>query len=198
MTIFGLHGSYIVARNSVEKVTGGFDFGSKGDVTEDAWWAMIAMEQGHRCAWVEGYLEEQSCQSILDFMKQRRRWWQGLALVSIFAPAKLRWRFCLALNTLLWAIAPFAMLYTLAHFFWGFKVDPMIKAGANYSFAAFLVLYLMGLKANMDEAGITNQLVRLKWWVLQVVLLPAFSFLESMSVLWALVNPPKGFHVIKK
>lgn len=198
MTIFGLHGSYIVARNSVEKATGGFDFGSKGDVTEDAWWALIAMEQGHRCAWVESYLEEQSCQSILDFMKQRRRWWQGLALVSIYAPVKLRWRFCLGLNTLLWTIAPFAMLYTMARFFWGFDVDPVTKAGANYSFATFIVLYLMGLKANLDEAGIINPLVRFKWWVLQVVLLPAFSFLEGMSVLWALLNPPKGFHVIKK
>lgn len=197
-TVFGLHGSYIVARNSVEQESGGFDFGSKGDVTEDAWWAMIVMEQGVRCAWVEGYLEEQSCQGVLDFMKQRRRWWQGLALVSWYAPTKLRWRFCLGLNTLLWAAAPFAMFYTIAHFFWGFKVDPIVRAGANYSFATFLVLYLMGLKANLDESGITNKFTRLKWWVLQVGLLPVFSFLESISVAWALVKPAKGFHVIKK
>ena len=36
VTIFGLHGSYIVVRNDVEKKSGGFDFGPQGDITEDA------------------------------------------------------------------------------------------------------------------------------------------------------------------
>jgi egghead protein (zeste-white 4 protein) len=198
ITVFGLHGSYLVARNSVEQDTGGFDFGPNGEITEDAWWAMISMAMGYRCAWVEGYLEEQSCQSFMDFAKQRRRWWQGLAKVAIHAPVKLRWRFCLGVNTLLWAVAPLAMFYTFAHLFWGFRVEPWVRFGANYSFASFLILYLIGLKANLDEKGITNWFIRTKWWLLQVILLPVFSFMESISVFWALLKPAKGFHVIKK
>lgn len=120
ITTFGLHGSYIVVRNDIEKAIG-FDFGPQGDITEDAFWAMVAMEQGRRCRWVEGYLEEQSTHSIRDFLCQRRRWFQGLVKVSLHAPVKLRWRLCLGINTALWALAPFSMLYTIAHFFYGFE-----------------------------------------------------------------------------
>jgi egghead protein (zeste-white 4 protein) len=79
-TVFGLHGSYIVVRNDIEKV-GGFDFGPVGSITEDAFWALVCMDAGIRCRWVEGYLEEQSTQSLKDFVFQRRRWYQWLAKV---------------------------------------------------------------------------------------------------------------------
>jgi len=198
----GLHGSYIVVRNDVEKSTGGFDFGPKGDITEDAFWAMKAMEGDHRCRWVEGYLEEQSCMSLLDFLKQRRRWIQGLALVALYAPVKLRWRLGLGINTALWALAPFSMLYTVVHYFWGFEVNPVVHFLANYSYATFVVLYFMGLKANLDEGIKEKRLwfVRPVAYALQALLtfFPVFSLMESAGVLWAIVNPGKGFHVVKK
>ncbi len=140
VTIFGLHGSYIVARNDIEKKSGGFDFGPQGDITEDAFWAMVIMQQGKRCRWVEGYLEEQSTQSLLDFLKQRRRWFQGLTKVALYAPVKIRWRLCIGINTALWALAPFAMIYTYAHFFYGFEIRPTIRFLANYSYASFAVV----------------------------------------------------------
>lgn len=198
ITVFGLHGSYIVVRNDVEKATGGFDFGPQGDITEDAFWAMVVMEQGKRCRWVEGYLEEQSTQSLFDFLKQRRRWFQGLAKVALYAPVKIRWRVCIGINTALWCMAPFAMVYTYAHFFYGFEIRPWVRFLANYSYASFAVLYLIGLKANLDEHGVTNRWKRAMWSVLQVVLLPAFSMMESCGILWAILQQSKGFDVIKK
>ncbi len=56
ITLFGLHGSYIVVRNDIEKKSGGFDFGPQGDITEDAFWALVCMQMGIRARWVEGYL----------------------------------------------------------------------------------------------------------------------------------------------
>jgi egghead protein (zeste-white 4 protein) len=49
---------------------------------EDAFWALVAMQKGIRCRWVNGYLEEQSTQSVSDFIKQRRRWFQGLVIIA--------------------------------------------------------------------------------------------------------------------
>lgn len=197
VTIFGLHGSYIVVRNDIERSIG-FDFGPEGSITEDAFWALVAMERGHRCRWVEGYLEEQSTQSVMDFLRQRRRWFQGLAKVSIQAPVKLRWRLSLGINTVMWALAPFAALYTFAHFFYGFSTPPAIHLLANFSFASFAVLYLIGLRANLDEYGITSARKRLGWSVAQVLLLPIFSTMESIGVLYAIFRPVSGFHVVKK
>ena len=196
-TVFGLHGSYIVVRNDIEKSIG-FDFGPKGSITEDAFWALVAMERGLRCRWVDGYLEEQSTQSVKDFIFQRRRWFQGLAKVSLHAPVKLHWKISLGLNTLLWAIAPFAALYTIFHFFVGFSTEWWIRLLANYSFASFAVLYIIGLKANLDEHGITSFWKRSWWYLLQLILFPTFSFLESLGVLMAILRPVAGFHVVKK
>lgn len=196
-TVFGLHGSYIVVRNDIEKKIG-FDFGPVGSITEDAFWALVAMESGHRCRWVDGYLEEQSTQSFTDFIKQRRRWYQGLAKVSLYAPVKFRWRVSLGANTLLWTFAPFASLYTIAHFFYGFHHPEWVRFLANYSFASFATLYIVGLRANLDEYGITKRWKRSLWFVSQVVLLPFFNFLEGSGVLAAVLRPVSGFHVVKK
>ena len=197
VTLFGLHGSYIVVRNDIEKAVG-FDFGPNGSITEDAFWALVAMERGYRCRWVEGYLEEQSTESVADFVKQRRRWFQGLAKVSLFAPVKPIWRLSLGINTVLWALAPFASLYTIAHLFYGFSTVPWIHFLANFSFASFGVLYLMGLKTNLDEYGIKKIWQRLTWTVMQIVLLPAFNAMEGVGVLMAIFRPHPGFHVVKK
>ncbi|HSX45049.1 MAG TPA: glycosyltransferase family 2 protein [Candidatus Saccharimonadales bacterium] len=175
-----------------------FNFGYNGSITEDAFWALLAMQNGHRCRWVEGYLEEQSTQSVNDFIKQRRRWFQGLAKVSLHAPVKLRWKLCIGINTILWAMAPFALLYTFAHLFYGFAVPFWIHFLANFSFASFGVLYLIGLRANLDEYGIEGKFKRLGWSIAQVILLPVFSAMESLGVLTAIFRPVKGFHVVKK
>ena len=197
ITVFGLHGSYIVTRNDIEKSIG-FDFGPVGSITEDAFWALIAMERGYRARWVEGYLEEQSTLSILDFVKQRRRWYQGLMKVSLFAPVKRRWKLCIATNTLLWTFAPFGALYTIGHFFWGFTPEGWIRFLANYSYASFATLYLVGLRANLDEHGIWNLPQRVVWALAQIVLLPAFTLMEGAGVLSAILKPVQGFHVINK
>ncbi len=197
VTIFGLHGSFIVVRNDIEKSIG-FDFGKVGSITEDAFWALVAMERGIRCRWVEGYLEEQSTQSSGDFIKQRRRWFQGLAKVSLFAPVGIKWRMSLGINTFLWALAPFASLYTLVHLFYGFSHEWWVTFLANYSYASFGTLYLIGLKANLDEYGITRIDKRIGWFIAQAILLPIFNVMEGLGVLAAVFKPAAGFHVVKK
>ena len=196
-TIFGLHGSYIVVRNDVEKSIG-FDFGPQGSITEDAFWALKLMEAGGRARWVDGYLEEQSTQSVGDFLKQRRRWYQGLIKVAVYTPVKLRWRLAIGTNTFLWTLAPFAVLYTIGHFFYGFEVEPWIRAFANFSFASFVTLYITGLKANLDEHGVKNRLARTGWTAVQIVLMPIYSGLEAAAVMMALMTPVGGFHVVQK
>jgi egghead protein (zeste-white 4 protein) len=196
ITLFGLHGSYIVVRNDVEKRVG-FDFGPDGSITEDAFWALELMSNGQRIRWVEGYLEEQSTQSIKDFIHQRERWYQGLVKVSLKSPSALRWRLPLMINTLLWTFSPLAVIYTAIHMFYGFSVNPTIRLLANFSYGGYMTLYLIGLKINMDESGIRG-FHRVKWIVLQVVLMPIFSVIECLGVASGIARPVTGFHVVNK
>ena len=207
-TIFGLHGSYIVVRNDVEKRVG-FDFGPAGSITEDAFWAVRNMEDGVRARWCEGYLEEQSTEGLMDFMRQRARWFQGLWIVSFQAPVKLRWRLSILLNTVFWMFAPFAGLYTIAHFFIGYATPWWVTFLANLTFASFMTLYLIGLKANIDEyhePHVRRWEFRTGWTILQVALTPVFSFIESAGVIlgiWQLIKMPFSkegatFHVVVK
>jgi beta-1,4-mannosyltransferase len=187
VTIFGLHGSFIVCRNDVEKEVG-FDFGPVGSITEDAFWALVCMENGSRCRWVDGYLEEQSTQSVLDFMKQRRRWYLGLVKVTLHAPTEIKYRVCLGISTLLWSLAPIALVYTFLN----------LALGGGTPSAAFAALYFVGLAVNLDEHGIHRRTRRWFWTLVQLLLLPVFSLIESASVLYALLRPSTGFHVVKK
>lgn len=198
ISIFGFHGSYILIRNDVEKATGGFDLGQQGDITEDAWWILIANAKGHRIRWVDGFLEEQSTQSVLDFLKQRSRWFEGLLKVVCYAPVPLWRRLPLAINICLWILVCLSILYSTVHLFYGFDMKPWVRAVANWSWATFATMYIVGLIANMDGAGITGFWRRLWWLCLQTVLVPVFGFMEVIGGLYGLLFPKNGFHVIKK
>ncbi len=197
VTLFGLHGSYIVVRNDAEKSIG-FDFGPEGSITEDAFWALVAMERGYRCRWVNGYMEEQSTESVGDFVRQRRRWYQGLAKVVLYAPVKLRWRLPLGINTFLWTFTPFGILYNVIQLFYGFKHAWWIILLASSSFVVFIVIYLIGLQANLHEHGVQGWFKRAGWFMAQLVLIPIFAALEGLGVLAAIFRPAAGFDVVKK
>lgn len=197
MTLFGMHGSYIVVRNDVEKSVG-FDFGPEGSTTEDAFWALLSMQEGHRCRWVHGYLEEQSTQGLMDFLKQRRRWFQGIVKVCRHAPVRFRWRAVLTLSTALWALAPLTAAYTAAHFAAGGFVSPLVTAMADATFAVYIVTGLAGVRINLTEHGIRRPVRRAGWYLLWLLCLPLFSLMESASVAYAIARPSSGFHVVKK
>jgi hypothetical protein len=60
------------------------------------------------------------------------------------------------LNTTFWALAPFAVGYTVCKPFYSVEIPPAVQVLASYSFATFAVWYVAGLKANMDEHGIKS------------------------------------------
>lgn len=199
--IFGLHGSFIVVRNDVERESGGFDFGPDGDITEDATWGLYMMEKGYRSRWVEGYLEEQPPQNIFDLWKQRKRWWSGLWDTCTKTKVSWRWKGVLWFNIMAWACAPFAALYTFGHFFWGTEVHPFITILANFIYATYFTMYMVGLIANIRE-GLKGVNIWMKGYLicLQSVLciLPILNTVEAVPIFWALFAKDKGFHVIKK
>lgn len=195
--LWGLHGSFILVRNDVERAVG-FDFGPDGSVTEDAWWALCEMAAGRRTRWVDGYCLEQSTRSAKDFVKQRRRWFVGLMLVCRRSPTPFRLRVPLLASVLLWGLSWIGWWGVMAAILvTGTRVPLFVFATGVASMSAYVAQYLLGLELNLEQRGISWQR-RIPWHLAQLVLTPVFSALESAAVIYALVRPERGFHVVKK
>ena len=76
-----MKGSYVVTKVGSEKKVS-FDNGLNGSIAEDAYFAIKAMDMGFTFNFIEGEMREKSPFSFSDFIKQRKRWMQGIYLVA--------------------------------------------------------------------------------------------------------------------
>jgi egghead protein (zeste-white 4 protein) len=196
-TIFGLHGSFILVRNSVEQAVG-FDLGPEGSIAEDSFWALCQMRTGARSRWVDGWLEEQSPQSVADFVRQRRRWYAGLLRVVAFADTPGWLRGALALFMAAWASSWVALLGAYLNLGMGLRTPLWLAVLFDLSMAVYLTTYLVGLRANLRAAPPRRRGRRGALYVAQVALLPVFSVLEALGPVAGLALPERGFAVIRK
>jgi egghead protein (zeste-white 4 protein) len=196
--IFGLHGSFIVARNDIVKRSGGFDVGPRGHLTEDAWWAMVLIQKGFRTRWIDGFLQEQSTQSVSDFSRQRARWFVGNTLTAWFAPAKILYRLPFLFLVTAWAITAAYFIFSAMNIFVGSRPPAPMQILFNLMFAYIATAYLVGLHANLKEAGVKGFWRLCKWNLALIGLLPIIAMLEALGVLRGIFLRQNGFHVVKK
>ena len=102
-----IKGSYVVTKVGAEK-TVSFDNGLNGSIAEDAYFAIKAMDMGFTFNFIEGEMREKSPFSFSDFIKQRKRWMQGIYLVAFDSKLSINSRFWLALSIIAWITIPFA------------------------------------------------------------------------------------------
>ncbi|KAJ3339008.1 hypothetical protein HDU91_001082 [Kappamyces sp. JEL0680] len=76
--VWGVHGSFLMLNGRVEnEVT--WDMGS---LTEDYEFSQHAWRQGFTFGCIHGIVREQSPFTVIDFMKQRRRWYLGIIEIA--------------------------------------------------------------------------------------------------------------------
>jgi len=195
-TAFGMHGSFVLVRVSVERELN-FDVGPKGSITEDAFWALCQRERGRGVRWVDGYVAEQGTLTLSDFFKQRRRWFVGLSVVVRSAPVRLRHRVLLGATVWLWSISWVGVLYTFLQIVSGTTIQPLMSLLGIIAFASYLSLYYVGLSANLRDRGATLPVRFWYYFVLSTCVL-AFCVMEAAAIVYAIIKPDRGFHVINK
>jgi len=196
--LFGMHGSFVLVRNSIEQ-TIGFDLGPQGSVTEDTWWALLVYAAGWRTRWVDGVVVEQSPERIVDFVKQRQRWFDGLVRVARHCDTPLRYRASLAAFVAVWALAPLSVIATVLLLTAGVRLPALETALATATFGLYAGSYLIGLLTSL-RVGRVSWVRRALLIACQFVLMPLFATFEAAGVTSALLAARRGirFHVISK
>lgn len=201
--VFGMHGSFILTPARFEReVT--WDVGGYGSITEDAYFALVAMERGIRFDWVCGFIREQSPLSLLDLIQQRRRWFCGLAHIA--RDPSLKWsttlglRFMLFFWQLSW-IGCIAGAVYLAHILTGETTDSLysLMLFATLSGGFFGSTYVVGTYRNVLHSPLStarkigNVVFSFVAWLLMLL-----AMVEGAAVLYAIIRPVHHFYVVAK
>lgn len=196
--LFGLHGSFVLVPHELEEALG-FDVGSKGSLTEDTCFAFKAADCGVPFVWVDGYIREQSPFTLLDLLKQRRRWFTGLGLLIRDPTISLWRRAFLALVVFSWSASWTSVFVTLATLILDTAILPLSMHYAASSIAGlFISLYGLGAFRNVVDLDM-HPLRKAAIVVGTMIMVPIASVTESIAVLYALLNPlSTEFEVVKK
>ena len=199
----GMHGSFVLTPARIEReIT--WDMGAQGSILEDSYFALVAMERGVRFDWVEGFIREQSPLTIPDVIRQRRRWYCGLAALSRNPLIKLRARIGLRIVVLFCTIAalclPLPLLYIQQRLMFGNGLLPywtfLMAAGSTGLYAAACSV---GLYRNLLHCQTTG---RRKCWLILVTAVSWFFYVpalvECAGVLYGVFFPVSSFYVVAK
>lgn len=186
--IFGAHGSFLLSNGAVENAVT-WDLGS---LTEDYQFAMHAWESGFKCGKVPALIREQSPLDMIGFMKQRRRWFVGIRRLPLILP-KI-WSF-------FWALGIFCIIGTIISIILSLviKLDTPRWFGLikDFSFITFVYLYVIGIFIEDLDKGLHPLLIIIH--IPMTIVLQFFAAcMEGISILYAMILPPKDFDVIKK
>ncbi len=194
---FGMHGSYIVIHNSVERLIG-FDHGPAGHITEDAYFALLAQSAGIRFKFVEGFMYERSPFSLSDFAKQRQRWFGGLWLCVLSPGIRLSEKIVLGTFMLLWTVSWLCILMVFVNLAYPTGTPVWLAMSGGVSFAYYVTLYMIGYLRTFGYEWRRSKAVFLLRLIAQIALIPVFSIMEAAGVFYGLFSPPKEFYIVQK
>ena len=195
---FGMHGSFIVINSDVEKQVG-LDNGVQASITEDAWFALAAQKLGYRFKFIQAQMYEKSPFNLMDFAKQRQRWFTGLWLCVAGKTLRPIDRAILGTFMLMWSFSWLCLLMVYLNFIYPTGTPVWLSLAGSISFIYYVTLYMLGfLKTFKRQKGIFNTL---KWAFLllaQILLIPLFSLMEAMGICLSIFKPDMGFYIVKK
>ncbi len=193
--LFGMHGSYILVPLHIESSVG-FDLGGKGSITEDAYFALIS-SQRYEFGWVDGYIREQSPFSVKELVLQRRRWFNGLLLLSFDRSLPIRIRMPLITAMGCWAVSWVSPLMIILTFAVTGTLPLILFVLATITQGSFAAIYAVGAYRNLRDLNPTPA-GRALMIVMTVVLMPVSAAIEAAAVVYGLVKPVRTFDIVDK
>jgi egghead protein (zeste-white 4 protein) len=185
--IFGSHGSFLLVSGCIEQ-TIGWDLGAGGSITEDAAFALTAWVAGFRFSWIDGQIIEQSPYTFTDFVKQRRRWFNGLWIVATCPAFPLRYRFVLLVSMIYWMLSPLILFASVLFFALAIVPPLFVRVGLLVSLVYYFIVYAVGGWRNGKMIGMIASLIRM----------PISFVYEACGVLYGVFRPIATFEIVDK
>ncbi len=192
---FGMHGSFIVIQNRVEKAVG-LDHGPEASITEDAYFALVAQSMEIEFSFIHTFMYEKSPFSMWDFVRQRQRWFGGLWLCVRAPNIPKRERLVLSTFMVLWSISWLCIVMVYINLLYPTGTPVWLAVSGGVSFFYYVTLYLIGFLRTFDWRDGKRRFALLL--AAQILLLPIFSIMEAVGVFYGLFNQPKNFYVVQK
>lgn len=194
--IFGWKGSFVVSRCGAEKNIS-FDHGPDGSIAEDCYFSMVASSKGYSFDFIQGEMYEKSPFTIMDQIRQRKRWGQGIWLVVHSTRIPVATKFFLAMTHYAWLTLPLAVLNYVVTMFVVFPAPIWLRTLGSFCFGVTLYMYIIGLVRSFDfkKQSIGLMLVYL---IGQILTLTLNWIVENIAVIWALLSNKHNFYIVKK
>lgn len=191
----GIHGSFIVINNWLERQIG-FDHGPMSSITEDAYFALVAQSMGVKFGFIHAFMYEKSPFTVMDFIKQRHRWFGGLWLCALSPDIPFQHRYILMTFMVMWSLSWLSITMVFVNLIYPSGTPAWLAIIGGISFFYYVTLYLIGFLRTFELKDGVARFIGLM--ILQVALIPLFAMMESAGVIYGLVKPPKGFYIVQK
>ena len=194
--IFGWKGSFVVTRCGAERDVS-FDHGPDGSIAEDCYFSMVAYNKGYTFDFIQGEMFEKSPFTVLDLIRQRKRWIQGIWLVVHSGKIPIRTKFFLAMSHYAWLTLPITSLSYVLSMIFPLPTPVWLTPIGSFCSAVTLYMYIFGLLKSLDLRSRPLS-ISFIYLVGQVFTLSLNMVIENIAVIWSLITPKHNFYIVQK
>ena len=196
--VFGFKGSYIVMRHRVEKSIG-FDLGPKGSIAEDCFFALKAWSRGYKFEFIQGEMKENSPFSVMDYIRQRRRWFVGQVYTVLSREIALWYKLGIILSITCSILVPISLSNIALNILFPVYKPLTMKVLTGFIGGVFTFLYAFGAFKSLSGRGWSYKYLSFICLLTCVIVAPLASLLESFAVYWGMITlNARSFFVVKK
>lgn len=194
--IFSWKGSYVVCKFEAE-LDVNWDNGPESSITEDCYFAIKAFSKGYSFDFIEGEMWEKSPFTIMDTIRQRKRWIQGMWLVIHSKKLPFIHKFFLSLSVYAWTLLPITTLGTIISIIYPQQNQLWLSSIGSFIFAVAIYLYIFGVFKSFYLEETKFYMICL-YTVLALIAIISNILIENVAVIWGLFGEKYQFYIVQK
>lgn len=166
-------------------------------MAEDCYFAMKAYEKGYKFNFIDGEMWEKSPFTVWDFIEQRKRWLQGVALVVHAPEISWKYKMWLFISLYAWITMPLSFSNIIMNFFFPLPIPFWLNFLCSFVTAVNMYMYVFGTIKSFSiyRVGLFKYCLCLIAVVFNVIL---SILMENVAVLLAVFSEKKKFYIVKK